>query len=330
MVQTRRQAAQSKAPPSPRGSCGSDLNERRGNKHPPHHGKAKRRAKTVAFHDAHNFLQDNHYIKHGYRHEHTIKDCLVSLFTLHNETLNVWTHLFALGYFIWLTYRCVNEPFVDHYAHRIAFLAGTLPGCLCFMFSSLFHLFGCINERVYDILLRFDFSGIGILIGGSFITGTYFGFLCHPPAQQLYVSIFSVIGSIVAMSTFIPSFTNLRIYVFVGMIALSVFPLSHWVAVSHLEHGEYYFFFGVLCMLLLYATGFAAYLTRFPERISPGSFDIWGHSHQIWHVFTFLAANLLIEALLMYYKWRVQRPCSVSYPTHFGDLEDYVNASAVI
>jgi len=29
---------------------------------------------------------------------------------------------------------------------------------------------------------------------------------------------------------------------------------------------------------------------RFPERLAPGSFDIWGSSHQIFHVFVVLAA----------------------------------------
>jgi adiponectin receptor len=29
---------------------------------------------------------------------------------------------------------------------------------------------------------------------------------------------------------------------------------------------------------------------RFPERVSPGTFDIWGSSHQIFHVFVVLAA----------------------------------------
>jgi adiponectin receptor len=29
---------------------------------------------------------------------------------------------------------------------------------------------------------------------------------------------------------------------------------------------------------------------RFPERLKPGAFDIWGSSHQIFHVLVLLAA----------------------------------------
>lgn len=32
------------------------------------------------------------------------------------------------------------------------------------------------------------------------------------------------------------------------------------------------------------------YQARWPERSFPGSFDIWGSSHQIFHMFVLLAA----------------------------------------
>jgi adiponectin receptor len=42
---------------------------------------------------------------------------------------------------------------------------------------------------------------------------------------------------------------------------------------------------------LLYIIGAYLYAARFPERISPGTFDIWGSSHQIFHVLVVLAAT---------------------------------------
>ena len=33
------------------------------------------------------------FVLHGYRIHHSLKDCLSSMFTFHNETLNIWTHL---------------------------------------------------------------------------------------------------------------------------------------------------------------------------------------------------------------------------------------------
>ena len=40
----------------------------------------------------------------------------------------------------------------------------------------------------------------------------------------------------------------------------------------------------------LYILGAGIYAARFPERLAPGKFDIWGSSHQIFHVLVVLAA----------------------------------------
>lgn len=41
---------------------------------------------------------------------------------------------------------------------------------------------------------------------------------------------------------------------------------------------------------VLYILGAAIYAARVPERLKPGTFDIWGSSHQIFHVLVVLAA----------------------------------------
>lgn len=40
----------------------------------------------------------------------------------------------------------------------------------------------------------------------------------------------------------------------------------------------------------LYILGATIYAARIPERLAPGRFDIWGSSHQIFHVLVVLAA----------------------------------------
>lgn len=37
------------------------------------------------------FLQHNEFILHYYRSEGPLKEALLSVFALHNETINVWT-----------------------------------------------------------------------------------------------------------------------------------------------------------------------------------------------------------------------------------------------
>ncbi|KAL6867418.1 hypothetical protein ACP4OV_015442 [Aristida adscensionis] len=68
-------------------------------------GKARRRRKKryglVEYRALPGYLRDNEYIHRYYRCEWPLPQVLLSAFTIHNETLNVWTHL--IGFFIFLS-----------------------------------------------------------------------------------------------------------------------------------------------------------------------------------------------------------------------------------
>jgi predicted membrane channel-forming protein YqfA (hemolysin III family) len=52
------------------------------------------------FHEAHAFLKDNEYILSGYRiYFNSTRHILRSLFMLHNESANVWSHLIGVMLF---------------------------------------------------------------------------------------------------------------------------------------------------------------------------------------------------------------------------------------
>ncbi|KAL3844679.1 hypothetical protein ACJIZ3_002082 [Penstemon smallii] len=55
----------------------------------------------VDYHSLPPYLQDNEYIHRHYRCEWPLRQVFFSLFTIHNETLNVWTHL--IGFFLFLS-----------------------------------------------------------------------------------------------------------------------------------------------------------------------------------------------------------------------------------
>ncbi|KAG2239396.1 hypothetical protein Bca52824_091827 [Brassica carinata] len=70
-----------------------------------HNEKGKRlwqrvKYQLVEYHALPAYLRDNEYIIGHYRSEWPIKQILLSIFTIHNETLNVWTHL--IGFFLFL------------------------------------------------------------------------------------------------------------------------------------------------------------------------------------------------------------------------------------
>ncbi|KAJ1697135.1 hypothetical protein LUZ63_005647 [Rhynchospora breviuscula] len=62
--------------------------------------KEAKKCKLVCYNDLPDYLKDNEFIWGYYRSEWPMKETLLSIFSIHNETLNVWTHL--IGFFIFL------------------------------------------------------------------------------------------------------------------------------------------------------------------------------------------------------------------------------------
>lgn len=81
-------------------------------------GKGKRlwkkvKYQLVEYHSLPAYLRDNEFILGHYRSGWPLKEVLLSIFTIHNETLNVWTHLIGFFLFLSLTiYTAMKVPSV--------------------------------------------------------------------------------------------------------------------------------------------------------------------------------------------------------------------------
>ncbi|KAG6554225.1 hypothetical protein Mapa_004141 [Marchantia paleacea] len=53
--------------------------------------KVKERYPLVDFHALPEYLRDNEYILTHYRADWPLKETILSIFSIHNETLNIWT-----------------------------------------------------------------------------------------------------------------------------------------------------------------------------------------------------------------------------------------------
>ncbi|CAJ1973476.1 unnamed protein product [Sphenostylis stenocarpa] len=59
------------------------------------------------------YMRDNEFILGHYRSEWPLKQIFLSIFSIHNETLNVWTHLIGFFLFLFLTiYTAAKAPMV--------------------------------------------------------------------------------------------------------------------------------------------------------------------------------------------------------------------------
>ncbi|XP_037493449.1 heptahelical transmembrane protein 4 isoform X2 [Jatropha curcas] len=63
----------------------------------------------VEYHSLPGYLRDNEFIHGYYRAEWPLKQVLLSIFKIHNETLNVWTHLIGFFLFLFLTVYTASE-----------------------------------------------------------------------------------------------------------------------------------------------------------------------------------------------------------------------------
>ncbi len=121
------------------------------------------------------------HVASGYRPQKSLVRILPSVVTIHNQTLNVWTHVAGL---LWFLYAA-PVPLFDAYSRGSAVDVATFAvfltsACLCFLFSSLYHLFSSAAEAWVSFFFALDLLGIGLLILGSYVIGVYQGFYCQP------------------------------------------------------------------------------------------------------------------------------------------------------
>ncbi|XP_078177575.1 heptahelical transmembrane protein ADIPOR3-like isoform X2 [Carex rostrata] len=103
------------------------------------------------------YLKDNEYILRYYRSEWPIRQTLLSIFTIHNETLNVWTHLIGFFLFLALTiYTATQVPKVPDVLRKadLQWVQSELMACL----PSLPHLsdLNKLKEEIRNSLSSID------------------------------------------------------------------------------------------------------------------------------------------------------------------------------
>ncbi|KAK9866830.1 hypothetical protein WJX84_000922 [Apatococcus fuscideae] len=245
--------------------------------------------------DAPIYLRDNQFIRDYYRVNFSTKDTWRSLFRIHNETGNIWSHLVGFLIFAWLTLHALlarpaplalaqlklTELEQNLQQHDCSLGDLWQPGRPHFNFGKepeeaskclenrLNQQFGN-SKHIGKLMWRLDYAGITILIVTSFFPPVYYGFMCRPFWRNVYLGITTVVGLATVWTTLSSRFQQeawrpFRAGLFSVVGGWGFIPITHGWFIGH-EH------LPIKQMLLLdvimgfiYLGGAAIYAAQIPE-----------------------------------------------------------------
>ncbi|GIZ38490.1 hypothetical protein CKM354_000190700 [Cercospora kikuchii] len=266
-------------------------------------------SKTLAWAQIEPWQQDNHYITSHYRPaSNSYSKSFHSILSLHNETINIWTHLlgslFAILSSTFLYHSL--KPRFQQATHQdvLVFACFFLGATVCLGMSATFHTISNHSAPVQKFGNRLDYMGIIFLIWGSFIPSIYYGFAREEALRRVYWSMITTIGAGTFIVIMHPKFRSsewrpFRAAMFIMMGLSAIVPVLHGLKLYGLEQMQRQIGLSWLVLQgVLYITGAVIYAARVPERWKPGQFDLFGSSHQIFHVLVLLAAAAHLTGLL--------------------------------
>lgn len=213
---------------------------------------------TIAWSALEGWQRDNVYIVSGYRKvSGSFRGSAASLGHVHNETVNIYSHLLGsllfilVGFFFWAAIlpRYERASYQDVYVF-VCFFAGA---AICLGMSATYHTISNHSLKVNRLGNKLDYIGICFLIWGSFVPSVYYGFACEPQliksywtmvlevclisnhtnTTNLYAQI-STIGAGCAIVTWsarfaTPQWRPFRAFMFVAMGLSAVVPVIHGI-----------------------------------------------------------------------------------------------------
>lgn len=242
------------------------------------------------------------HLHHGYRVDHlSLGDCVFSLFSWHNETLSIWSHLlstFYCGLLLWdihfpedqLQGALSKLHWLDHWILFAVVVIATLT----FTLSTTFHLFSCMSAQAHDLLLSCDLAGVLLLILAFFFSGLYFGFYFHPEICLFYMATVTLLSLATVGAVVLPRWRdnrNLRVFLFSFLAAYGFVPMFHWIYIR--PSAEVTQFLPMLLQMYGWSfVGFLCYYLHVPERWFPKNqfVALYCNSHAFWHVFVTFSA----------------------------------------
>lgn len=272
------------------------------------------------YHEAPPFLLGNPNVRGGYRAYLPTKLCLKSLLVLHNESVNIWSHLLVGLYFFYqyfIDIRIIESYEGTDFYDYVAFISMIIAIQICMFASTGYHLFNCQSQELCTKMLLGDCVGIAIGLSGCFFPVMHYAFYCYPALKLVYGvvigAIFSTAGYFITRSWFgNKEHTFFRIMTYALVSLTGIVPSAHWALLNGFDSEIVSIFLPRIGLLYLFAgVGVFFYVTMIPESLIPGKFDIFGHSHQVWHMFSALVFIVGHQTQQLLFLYVTSHPCTV-------------------
>lgn len=146
---------------------------------------------TYLWNEIPSWQQDNHYIRSGYRlPSNSFAKSFHSLSYLHNETVNIYTHLLG-AVFAFISSAILYHVLAPRYETATrediyVFSCFFLGAMTCLGMSATYHT---IQNHSHEVAVwgnKLDYLGIVFLIWGSFVPVLYYGFQDEPLLMRRY------------------------------------------------------------------------------------------------------------------------------------------------
>jgi adiponectin receptor len=237
-----------------------------------------------------------------------------SVFALHADTVNIWTHLVTALYFCAAAVRVRAElaragaSGGDSAAFGLYLAFATLQMAM----SVGYHTLRVVSPAHDETWLKLDMLGIAAQIVGAAVLGLREAFFCTPHVWVAYVAtMVLLVGGLVALP-FVPGvqtkeWDGLRNAAACAPVAFGLLPCTHWaLAAAGTMRFSMAIVRAMLAIIAGYGGGFAIFFFGFPERLvrRKGLFDLIGHSHQLWHLAVSAAGACWLEGMLEHAVWR--------------------------
>lgn len=301
--------------------------------------RRRRKKRLLRYDEVPSYMKRPHIVE-GYRSDLSTLECVQSVVEVHNETGNIWSHIFGCMLSLRLAWG-LSDGMLKGIVHdamelevfpkaetSIHFPSPSDPfpeglvlqlylgaAAVCLLMSSIYHI-GCCsrNEDRCALLLRLDMSGVAMLISASFLPGVYYGFACHEHLQYSYlwsVGVMFAIGfgaNVLGGSANDPRAHRVRYLIMAFLVAIAACVAVNWALLVAPE-ARGVLGMGVAVTISLYAVGFTFYASKWPESSWPGCFDYFLHSHQLWHMCVVAAVYIWYRACLASSRLLDERGC---------------------